>query len=71
MAFAFRELGQERVLAYTAATNTRSRRLMERLGMRYDPDADFAHPKVAPRHRIQPHVVYRISVSDWASREPG
>jgi RimJ/RimL family protein N-acetyltransferase len=67
--FAFESLGVGEVLAYTAVTNTRSRRLMERLGMRHDPQADFIHPKLPRRHRLQPHVVYRVSAERWTRTE--
>jgi RimJ/RimL family protein N-acetyltransferase len=65
--FAFDELGCDEVVSFTAAINTPSRRVMERLGMRHDPADDFDHPLVAPGP-IQRHVLYRSSASDWAGR---
>lgn len=59
--FAFAQLGVGEVVAYTAARNARSRRLMERLGMRRDADGDFLHPGIDPSSPLQPHVVYRIA----------
>ncbi len=47
------------LLAYTAASNMRSRRLMERLGMRRDPAEDFTHPAIPARHPLARHVLYR------------
>ena len=38
--------GSRRSCSYTAAINLRSRRLMERLGMRRDPGEDFLHPGI-------------------------
>ena len=58
--FALRELGWREVVAFTAAVNTRSRRVMERLGMTYDPRDDFDHPKVEAGHPLRRHVLYRI-----------
>ena len=63
--FAFEDLGLAELVAYTAASNLRSRRLMERLGMRRDPVEDFAHPKLAPEHPLAPHVLYRIDSARW------
>jgi len=50
------------LLAYTAARNIRSRRLMERLGMRRDPTADFEHPDIPAAHPLAAHVLYRVDV---------
>lgn len=49
-----------RIGAITAAGNTASWRVMERLGMTRDPAGDFAHPLVPPGHRACQHVSYFI-----------
>jgi RimJ/RimL family protein N-acetyltransferase len=49
------------LLAYTAASNERSRRVMERLGMRRDPTEDFLHPRLPATHPLAPHVLYRLT----------
>jgi RimJ/RimL family protein N-acetyltransferase len=59
--FGFETVGLQEIVAYTAARNARSRRLMERLGMRYDAGADFLHPRLAAGHPLEPHVLYRLS----------
>lgn len=59
--FGFGELGLEEIVAYTAVRNTRSRRVMERIGMSYDDDADFLHPDIDAGDPLAPHVVYRIA----------
>jgi hypothetical protein len=33
---------------------------MEKLGMRYDPTADFDHPLIPTGHPLCRHVLYRI-----------
>ena len=58
---AFEGLEMDELLAYTAAGNERSRRLMERLGMRHDPAEDFLHPNLPATHRLAPHVLYRLT----------
>jgi RimJ/RimL family protein N-acetyltransferase len=50
----------EPVIAITAHTNTRSRALMERLGMTCRPERDFDHPKVPEGDPLRPHVLYAI-----------
>ncbi len=51
-------LGLPEVVAVTMAENRRSRAVMERLGMRYDPAADFDDPDVEDA-ALRRHVVYR------------
>jgi RimJ/RimL family protein N-acetyltransferase len=55
-------LGLREIVAITVGANQRSRRVMERLGMKRDPqeDFDFAHPRLPAGHRLRPHVIYRI-----------
>ena len=65
-------LGLSEVVSFTAATNARSRALMERLGLTRDPADDFEHPALPPGHRLRPHVLYRASRSGLGDgRGPG
>jgi ribosomal-protein-alanine N-acetyltransferase len=59
--FAFDVLEQPSLVALTAATNMRSRKVMERLGMRRDPAEGFIHPKLPAGHPLAPHVLYRLN----------
>ena len=61
--YGFTTLGLEEIVAYTAEGNARSRRLMERLGMREDAAAAFEHPRVAAGSPLEAHVVYRLTRS--------
>jgi ribosomal-protein-alanine N-acetyltransferase len=54
--FGFGELELEEIVAFTVPANTRSRRVMERLGMTHDPAEDFDHPRVPPGP-IKRHVL--------------
>jgi RimJ/RimL family protein N-acetyltransferase len=58
--FAFDKLGWNEIVAFTASTNLRSQRVMQRLGMTRDPADDFDHPKLEPGHPLRRHVLYRI-----------
>jgi RimJ/RimL family protein N-acetyltransferase len=60
LAFAFGELALGEIVAFTYAGNLRSRRVMERLGMRHDRAGDFIHPELSAGHPLAPHVLYRI-----------
>lgn len=57
--YAFSVLKLDALVSFTAVTNTPSRRLMDRLGFRYDPAGDFQHPNVPENHPLRPHVLYR------------
>src|SRR5262245_21962889 len=65
--FGFATLGLSEIVAMTAAGNTRSRRVMERLGMRRNPADDFDHPNIAAGHPLHCHVLYRLSAPEWAT----
>ena len=61
LAFGFERLGLREVVSFTAAGNTKSRRVMEKLGMTRDPADDFEHPNLPPGHPLRRHVLYRTS----------
>jgi RimJ/RimL family protein N-acetyltransferase len=56
---AFVHVGAPEVVSFTVPSNTRSIRVMEKLGMRRDLDGDFDHPLLPPGHPLRPHVLYR------------
>jgi RimJ/RimL family protein N-acetyltransferase len=58
--FGFDVLQLDEIVALTNPTNHRSRRVMEKIGMVYDPADDFEHPSIAEGHRLRHHVLYRI-----------
>lgn len=64
LAFGFAVLNLAEIVAFTAAGNVRSRRVMERIGMSHDPADDFDHPQL-PGHPLQRHVLYRLVREDW------
>lgn len=59
--YAFNGLQLAEVVSFTTVGNLRSRRVMERLGMRHNPADDFEHPALPPGHPLRPHVLYRIA----------
>lgn len=59
LAFGFGELGLAEIVSFTALANARSIAVMERLGMRRD--GGFDHPRLPAGHRLQRHVLYRLS----------
>lgn len=59
--FGFDRQGLPEIVAMTAVSNVRSRRVMERLGMTYDSADDFDHPLISAGHPLQRHVLYRLT----------
>jgi RimJ/RimL family protein N-acetyltransferase len=59
--YAFEDLGLSGVVSFTSAANTRSRRVMEKLGMTHDPGDDFEHPGLPENHPLRHHVLYRLN----------
>jgi RimJ/RimL family protein N-acetyltransferase len=65
LGFAFERLGLDGLVSFTAASNARSRAVMERIGMAHDPASDFAHPRLPADHPLSAHVTYRLSRDGW------
>ncbi len=60
LSFGFEALRLEEIVSITVPANTRSRRVMEKIGMTRDPADDFEHPMLPEGHPLRPHVLYRI-----------
>ncbi|MGH6997826.1 MAG: GNAT family N-acetyltransferase [Phenylobacterium sp.] len=56
--WAFEHIDAPEFIAFTAATNVKSQAVMRRIGMVADPSRDFDHPRLAPDHPLNRHVVY-------------
>jgi RimJ/RimL family protein N-acetyltransferase len=65
LAYGFERLALSEIVAFTVPANVRSRRVMDKLGMRYSPDEAFLHPKIPDGHPLQPHVLYRLPRADF------
>lgn len=61
LSHAFETLELEELVAFTAARNFASRRVMEKLNMRHRASEDFAHPSLPLEHPLSRHVLYRAS----------
>ncbi len=55
LAHAFETLALNEIVSFTIAANSRSRAVMARLAMRYDPADDFDHPALPPGHSLRRH----------------
>jgi RimJ/RimL family protein N-acetyltransferase len=61
---AFHTLNLPTLISFTVPQNQRSRRVMEKLGMVHDPNADFDHPRLPEGHALRRHVLYRLNRED-------
>jgi RimJ/RimL family protein N-acetyltransferase len=64
----FARIDVAEIVSFTAAINRKSRRVMEKLGMRRDDDGDFEHPVVPLGDPLRPHVLFRITAGEWWAR---
>ncbi|MGO1500785.1 MAG: GNAT family N-acetyltransferase [Marinobacter sp.] len=55
---AFQQLGLSEIVSFTTVNNQRSRRVMERIGMKYS--GEFEHPSLPGDSLLRPHVLYRL-----------
>ena len=64
--FAFEKAQLDSVVSFTALPNERSELVMQRIGM--TKAGEFEHPKIEKGHRLQKHVLYKISKADWQAK---
>jgi RimJ/RimL family protein N-acetyltransferase len=67
LAYGFDQLSLPEIVSFTVPGNTRSRRVMEKLGMCYS--EDFEHPRIEPGHPLRWHVLYRLTRAEWISNQ--
>lgn len=63
---AFGRLGIAEVVSFTSIRNVRSRRVMERIGMRYRGE-QFEHPAVPEGSPLRQHLLYRAQAEEYDS----
>ena len=68
--YGFETLRLKEIVAFTVPANTRSRRVMEKLGMAQDSAAEFDHPRLPAGHPLRRHVVYRLPARKAISSAP-
>jgi RimJ/RimL family protein N-acetyltransferase len=64
LAYGFSTLGLAEIVAFTASQNSRSIRLMERLGFVRDREGDFDHPAIPEGNALRRHVLDRKCRAD-------
>ena len=66
--YAFQDLALDEVISFTAPTNTKSQRVMQKIGLVRDDGGDFEHPGVPVGSPLRPHVLYRITRDGYRAR---
>jgi 3-dehydroquinate dehydratase/shikimate dehydrogenase len=61
--FGFQQLALDEIVSFTSVGNTRSRRVMEKLGMTYRSEDDFDHPRIPQTSPLCRHVLCRLTKS--------
>ncbi|HVB52749.1 MAG TPA: GNAT family N-acetyltransferase [Candidatus Acidoferrales bacterium] len=71
LTYGFEALDLAEIVSFTSASNLRSQRVMERLGMQRNPEDDFTHPGIPAGNPLSRQVLYRLARSAWkASSAP-
>ena len=70
LAHGFLDLELDEVVSFTTTANESSIAVMRRLGMHSDPAEDFDHPSMPAGHRLQRHVLYRLTRGEWRESHP-
>ncbi len=63
--YGFKMLELSEIVSMATIGNARSKKVMERLGMKSDPAENFEHPKVPKGDPLSWRVLYRLSNADW------
>ena len=58
--YAFETVKLKEIVAIAAPANVRSRRVMEKIGMKHRPALGFDHPRIAEGHPLRKHVLYEL-----------
>ena len=66
--YAFVILAVNEVVSFTAAINSRSESVMQRLGLA-NSHSNFNHPAVPPHSQLCEHVLYKISLEQWQASD--
>ncbi len=65
LAYGFEQCRLDEIVSFTVAENIRSKRVMEKLGLKHINDDDFNHPLVPSDHKLLKHVLYRINRQEY------
>ena len=58
---AFTDLKLDEIISFTVVANVKSRRVMEKIGLRHVEEDNFDHPKLEENSLLRRHVLYRLT----------
>ena len=64
----FSEFGLDEIVAFTPKINIPSERVMQKIGMAYNPVDDFLHYKIKNEHKLCLHILYRLSKNEFLTQ---
>lgn len=67
---AFTALNLGKIVSFTALNNQKSRRVMEKIGLKHNPEDDFNHPKLDRNHPLSKQVLYRLRKDEYFKTLP-
>jgi len=67
--YAFRELEIPEIVSFTAKDNSKSIRVMQKIGLHHNAEDNFDHPKLDDASPLKRHVLYRISRDKYLQGE--
>lgn len=60
----FNNLNIKKIVSFTTKKNMRSRKVMEKIGLKYDKKYDFYHPNLDKQHELCLHALYQLNQAD-------
>ena len=63
--YAFIELNLSEIISFTVVANTKSRRVMEKIGLHHAEADDFDHPKLEENSPLRRHVLYQLTKDEY------
>jgi RimJ/RimL family protein N-acetyltransferase len=67
--YAFTVLTLDEIISFTVVGNSKSRRVMQKIGLQYMPSNSFDHPKLEVHSPLRRHVLYRLTRAEYNARQ--
>jgi RimJ/RimL family protein N-acetyltransferase len=67
--YAFTELNLGEIISFTVVANTKSRRVMEKIGLHHSEADHFDHPKLEENSPLKRHILYRITRDNYQKND--
>lgn len=67
--YAFTELNLQEIISFTVPANTKSRHVMEKIGLNHSEADDFDHPKLEENSHLKRHVLYRLARDNYEANQ--